>query len=41
MSGTRGFTVSPGTFTVLLVCQTVAGTISMHDTSPTAMYVPQ
>ena len=41
MSGTRGFTVSPGTFTVRLVCQRVAGTISMHDTSLTAMYIPQ
>jgi hypothetical protein len=41
MAGTRGYNVSPGTFTVRLVCVRVAGSISINDTSLTALYVPQ
>jgi hypothetical protein len=37
---TRGFTVTPGFFTVRLICQKTAGSIVIHDTAMTAMYFP-
>lgn len=38
---TRGFDVTPGTFTVNLVCDVFSGTVTLEDSNLTAVFVAQ
>jgi hypothetical protein len=40
-AGTRGFVVAAGPVTINLVCEEIAGTVSVWDTSLTAIFVAQ